>query len=294
MSASLLSSSIEEAAIDVSINSQLLDNFFMGVYTVVYFSTLYIYGTSLLSCDIALKSLDHLSTVTKQSNKSWIVIGSMSLSYLAFVIANSVQWYLTKLAFVDNGTSREAIFDTIFFGTYWGFFLNNVCMFVIFVLADSLLIWRCYNVWNRSIRSVIFPSLLLFFEIGLDLSVVIIEAVVDLNPPPNLANVINMLTGASLFTTFATSTVAAVLISYRIYFTAKQNSALLGSRSQIRYHHILEVLLQSAAAYSLITLAYAIVSVYPSNINNITIITAVNGYLAPFYFFIAVQSSPGQ
>lgn len=85
--------------------------------------------------------------------------------------------------------------------------------------------------------------------------------------------------------TFATTFVTTILIAYRIHSVSKQD-VLQGSRT--RFNHILEILVQSAAVYSLVALAYAIVGFIPFTANNFSVRNALNEYLGPFYGFIGV------
>lgn len=123
-------------------------------------------------------------------------------------------------------------------------------------------------------------SRLTFLE-GIDLSVIAIVSSSHLNPSQDQAHTLYVLIGASLFVTFTTTIVSTVLIAYRIH-------TLQGSRK--RFKHILEILVQSAAAYSVAEVAYAIVLVvhFPINRHHIESWLAAYDYLGPFYFFIAV------
>lgn len=70
----------------------------------------------------------------------------------------------------------------------------------------------------------------------------------------------NNLQSSEFFITFGTTIITTSLIAYRIYSTAR----LDGITSLGRFKHIVEVLIQSAAFYSLVILATAIMMVIPT------------------------------
>lgn len=90
---------------------------------------------------------------------------------------------------------------------------------------------------------------------------------------------------AALFTTLATNLVTTLLISYRIHSFTDQN-ILRGSKA--RFKHIHEILMQSAAAYTIFTLAYTISTFIPFTTNNTLLLLTIEGYMATFYVFTAV------
>jgi hypothetical protein len=67
---------------------------------------------------------------------------------------------------------------------------------------------------------------------------------------------------AAYFTTSATSFVTTVLIAYRIYSTAKHEGV-----SGRRFKHIIDIIVQSGAVYSLSLLQLAIAFVLPGSMN---------------------------
>ena len=168
-------------------------------------------------------------------------------------------------------------------------------------------IWRCYNVWDRSLRAICLPSFFLLGEIGtvscyltsavivsltpfagIDLAVIVIAPVAHFQPSPSQTHTLNALIGSSLFVTSAATITSTLLIAYRIHATSKHN-VLKSSRS--RFNHIVEILAESAAAYAVASLALAIESIIPqtSSSNNLVVLVC-NAYLTPLYGFIAVRN----
>lgn len=120
---------------------------------------------------------------------------------------------------------------------------------------------------------------------AVDLSVLIIQIAAHFNFSPSQTTILYILIGASLFVTFTTTLMTTVLIAYRIHSISRRH-VLKGTRP--RLNHIFDILVQSAAAYSVATLPFAIVAVIPFTPNNFTIQAAANAYFGAFYSFTAV------
>ena len=87
--------------------------------------------------------------------------------------------------------------------------------------------------------------------------------------------------------TLATTLLTTLLISYRVY-TVSRDSLKCGSAT--RFSQIVELLVQSAALYSVATLAYAIASVIPSRNQSLGPLVGIQ-YTSSFYLFSAVSRS---
>ncbi|PPR00850.1 hypothetical protein CVT26_012485 [Gymnopilus dilepis] len=296
----------QERVLDAGFNGQLLTNMLIGAYTVVFLGTAYIYRMVLL-----MHRLGFVPIVGKAS-RSNLVFGSITILYVAYLVQVAIEWYSAKQAFINNGTTRESIFISFFLGPGWETYVTDICTFVVAIFADALLekmgverlqqIWRCFNVWDRSLRAICLPSFFLLGEIGtvfcclistvsltpfagIDLALIIIAPIAHFQPSPSQTHTLNALIGSSLFVTSAATITSTLLIAYRIHATSKHN-VLKSSRS--RFNHIVEILAESAAAYAVASLALAIESIIPqtSSSNNLVVLVC-NAYLTPLYGFIA-------
>lgn len=125
---------------------------------------------------------------------------------------------------------------------------------------------------------------------GLDLSEIVIVPMAHFAPTPRQARLLDILISSALFVTFATTMITTLLIAYRIHSIAKENVPKLSRR---RLNHVLEMLVQSSAAYSLAALAYAILIAVPFGSANPLTFNEAEAYLGPFYFFISVGGCTG-
>jgi hypothetical protein len=60
------------------------------------------------------------------------------------MIQTGLQWYITKWQFVNNGASRDSVFQSLIGTPEWSDVLYNIAAYSGFVLADGLLV-RTYT-----------------------------------------------------------------------------------------------------------------------------------------------------
>lgn len=98
--------------------------------------------------------------------------------------------------------------------------------------------------------------------------------------------ILNNLIGAALFITATTTSLTASLIVYRIY-SLSRNDPL--NRAKQTFGKLVDALIQSAAAYAIVSVWYAIETVIPQNVNNIWVISALDDYLFFIFPIVAVR-----
>ncbi|KDR69171.1 hypothetical protein GALMADRAFT_145576 [Galerina marginata CBS 339.88] len=219
-----------ESVISTSLNSTMLVTFLMGIYTIVYFGS--------LGQRIPTRSY------------RWCI----TMLYLLCVGWFAIQWYIIKWQFVVNGSTRATVFAAIFDGPTWNMLVLDITTFLMYIIADGLLIWRCFYVWDRSFRIIAVPLFLLLSETALYLTTTVFEEIVMKKIPLTVQDVVttNSLLFAGYFVSFATSLMATLLIAYRVYSVSKQ-----GTGSAQRFRRIIEIMVQTAAVYSLALLGIA-------------------------------------
>ncbi|KAF8160308.1 hypothetical protein BJ912DRAFT_1069457 [Pholiota molesta] len=237
MSKLRLTADIEKSEIGSNLNASILSAFGMGMYTIIYFGTMYIH-------------------LTRSASKRYIVPATITALFTCNILITAVNWYTTKWQFVDNGATRQSVFISLFEPPRWVDLASDIPYFLSFVLADGLLIWRCFFVWNLSLRAIAVPVLLLTAEIVIFIVRTILQAIYGaVGPTARLTAQINNLSFAGYFTTFATSFVTTLLIAYRIHAVATRGTA------QNRFRHTTAIVVESGAAYSLALLVGAIIPV---------------------------------
>ncbi|KAJ7155626.1 hypothetical protein C8R46DRAFT_1295400 [Mycena filopes] len=112
-------------------------------------------------------------------------------------------------------------------------------------IADGLVIYRCYCVWNNSARVVVAPVILLIVT--------------------TVFGVIPALPSNPLFIfSLATNVLVTALTAGRIWWIARKGRAYLQADAQQRYSSSEAILIESGALYSATVLAYLIMTAIPS------------------------------
>ncbi|PPR06327.1 hypothetical protein CVT26_004658, partial [Gymnopilus dilepis] len=255
--------SLERGGIGDELNSTILYVFLWGIYTVVYAGTLYLY-------------------LTKKSSKNKIILWAISLSYWVYSASAILSWYRDQSAVVNHSETRDALFAALYGRSQWPVLVEDIVTFLMAAVADCILIWRCYHVFGHSFRATLIPGFLLFCEIVVDLIILSVWGVDHLDPSESQDTVLNQLIAAQAFLTFATTVASTTLIAYRIFTTTRE---IPGSSKRLLVR-ILEILVQSAATYSLVAIANAISAVVPQTASNEVSWLATNDYTSVLFNFI--------
>ncbi|KAJ6478200.1 hypothetical protein C8R45DRAFT_1006760 [Mycena sanguinolenta] len=201
--------------------SQLwVGTFFYGIYLVLFCICVYILlhrphtraNTFLLVTAIALFTLSSILTVLN------LVLGAAEIDDIDGIPSDSIQ--------------NAAIYG-----------LNNS-------IADGLVIYRCFVIWERKWRVIIVPIIMLIISTiyGLDFT---------LSPYPFFG------------LTLATNVLVTALTAGRIWWICRQSRAYLNTSEQRRYTSSVTILVESGVLYSVALLTYLIVISIPNLINTL-------------------------
>ncbi|KJA17377.1 hypothetical protein HYPSUDRAFT_46464, partial [Hypholoma sublateritium FD-334 SS-4] len=152
-----------------------------------------------------------------------------------------------------GGTKLEAaIYATN--GPSWSCLVSNINAFFLAIVADGLLIWRCYNVWEKSLCSIIVPTVLYLVTIGACIASTITISIGNMSPEKH-EKYLTVQIGIGIFSSFALTLATTLLILYRIYSFSRHS---ITPRKGTPYGGIMDYLIKSAAIYSVVSLVYGI------------------------------------
>ena len=100
--------------------------------------------------------------------------------------------------------------------------------------------------------------------------------------------ILNDLFGSGLFSSFSCTISSTLLIVYRIYNSLSRDTS---NHSKKRFMHVVDVLVQSAAAYSIAILITAIVDLFPSpgsDTMTLSMFAVLNYECAAILYFVSV------
>ena len=132
------------------------------------------------SCSFLTKVIGE-SIVTGKSSRALIIPVAITLLYLPNVIGGYVQWKNANAVIGARGKSTtKDLIETL--NTYLNnYILNEICEILPLIVSDGLLvstssitlnftdnsqIWRCFKIWNSSLRVIALSLFLLLTETG--------------------------------------------------------------------------------------------------------------------------------
>ncbi|KAF9477077.1 hypothetical protein BDN70DRAFT_934497 [Pholiota conissans] len=235
----------EKSLIASNLHVTIFSALFTGIYTVIFGMTMYTY-------------------LKNGVRNRYLVPVTMSIVYLCNLGILGGEWYDTKAQFVDNGMNRDTIFFSIVDGRVVdggmleGF--SGILNAITLALSDFLLIWRCFNIWDRSIRMITIPMLLTIVEAALMLSASIGVLIVPSTETSRLSS-LNKAFSAGIIIAGCTTLISTALIAYRIHSFLKHQDILTK-----KFSHIMDIIIQSGALYSASILVLGVATVLNSSI----------------------------
>ena len=137
-----------------------------------------------LQLSIAVVFNNLIIIVTRKGSQARVVTATITMLYLLSIAQLAIAWRLLQLSFIDSGETRGTIFIASFLSPAWCSLASVACSAATDILADGLLvsttftipfrvsylklgkIWRCFHVWDRSLRAISLPFFFLVAETG--------------------------------------------------------------------------------------------------------------------------------
>ncbi|KAK7018421.1 hypothetical protein R3P38DRAFT_2982681 [Favolaschia claudopus] len=227
---------------DVYVNMTLLQAFGNGIYTVIFFLALY-------------------AMVFKRRTPRPL-FAAVVIMYISAVIQTGVHWANTRKAFTYGNTPEE----TAALLAQPGFtmvVLPTTLLVANTVLADCVLIFRCYAVWNRDWRIIALPIMSTITSTVLGIMTIVETANFFKHggDPNSFVDYARPYFGMCLCTTL----LATLLIVFRIVWLTRYQT---GPAAFSGYHAVIEMVVESAVLYSLTLIVYIVLLFGPDDSNN--------------------------
>ncbi|KAJ3544747.1 hypothetical protein NM688_g5704 [Phlebia brevispora] len=132
------------------------------------------------------------------------------------------------------------------------------------IVADGLVVYRCYVVWGRSLYVIVVPVLMLIATTVCGYLAVYNFS--QVHPGDNVfaSNIAEW--GTALFSlSLATNIIVTTLIATRIWWLARQASTTLGHRHARKYHNAVAIIIESGSIYSACAMTLLILYVHRTN-----------------------------
>ncbi|KJA22240.1 hypothetical protein HYPSUDRAFT_41134 [Hypholoma sublateritium FD-334 SS-4] len=264
MAAGGVSLATQLAVLSSVINSAILSVLLTGIYTTVYFAAIYLY-------------------LTRQSkaSRSATVLGAVTMLYTINIVTTAVQWRALQAFLELDGEPTEVFFAAAIAGFGWQDIVGNVMNLMLSPIADALLIWHCYKLWDSALRVVVPSLVLLLAQVALYLAVLIADRA-PTNPAFTRGDPTNRLFAAALAATALNTALTALLIARR---TPRNHTARHRTVRTIK--HALEALAQSAGVLAPCAALYAAAVALPLSGANARVLVCMAAYTGVVFVFLA-------
>ncbi|KAJ7105869.1 hypothetical protein C8R44DRAFT_745525 [Mycena epipterygia] len=171
---------------------------------------------------------------------------------------------------------------------------TNACWFFVTAVADAFIIFRTFIVWKKNWYVIILPSLLFLANFGC--AIWGLYSLVSFNPTRSVFTIVVPVNNFIYFT-LSTNVLCTspALISYRIFTIRRKVAGVVsngGVRSDGATSKILSILVESAAAYTLLLIAQLITNTLHSYVTYI-LIDCTPATIGLVFSYIIIRVSRG-
>jgi len=187
----------------------------------------------------------------------WIVSSVTIFMWILSTVHMIMRWVLVRNGFVFNVATPTTLIGALSKPGLWWISISSTVFSANTLVADCLFMWRCWIIWGRNWK-VVLPSAILTL-VGTVFSVL-----ADVAQITNIAGIEKNLASNSLFIntgtiylalSFSTTILITILIAYRILKVDSETKRALGKElevsARVKYTNVIEIVVESAALYSL-------------------------------------------
>ncbi|PBK83514.1 hypothetical protein ARMGADRAFT_1170497 [Armillaria gallica] len=223
----------------------------------------------------------------RKISRARIYMGCIITALYIFSTIHAIATWIEFSRVYVFATSFRARYSSMFLSVLWEI-LGVMATGLSLIIADCTIIWRCWVVWAHSWKVIILPISFVMTGIVCGVNVVVHQFMVSLDDETKTNWVV-----ATIASTFGTNILCTTLIVARIIYVARGHRGIMGG---IRtYRGVLEILVESAALYSITFVVFMIL--YPLGGNGYmypqALIFPVTG-IAPTLIILRVASGQGR
>ncbi|KAJ7582193.1 hypothetical protein C8J56DRAFT_1056339 [Mycena floridula] len=232
-----------------------IESMIYGVYSVLFFLCIYIIWNKprLQKRRMHLISMIALYVLA--------TVHMVLMCTLAFKLDNVGVGYGILWAPIGARSSMSGLKRQIFITLKVLFFISNL-------LADSILIYRCYLIWGMNVRVIIFPVVAYICTIA--------------SFPCQFSRSLRLAEAALitfLSATFVTNVVTVLLTGGRIWWITRKARKLLDKTIQKRYNTATAVILESGILYPGVSILAVITAIFSSILGGYTVTFTLIGII---------------
>ncbi|KAF8989613.1 hypothetical protein BDQ17DRAFT_1414347 [Cyathus striatus] len=187
--------------------------------------------------------------------------------YIVIIINLASTWSIVRSVVVTHNNTRKTMAAELFLNTGKMREIMNIIQLGAMVIADALLVWRCYIVWMKNKWLLAFFGAILLGEI-----VLIIMYIIHPQSYPNRVPI-----NSFYYITLGVTVIATSMVVYRI-ITVSGRAGTVG-----RYRYAIEILVESGIIYSIPLLILGVIESLPNlTPSEINLLWEVDTYVLAF------------
>ncbi|KAJ7222514.1 hypothetical protein GGX14DRAFT_428971 [Mycena pura] len=214
-------------------NFTLVQIFCNGVYSVVFFIALY---------GMIFKRKTHK-----------LLVAVIILMYILATIQTGIDWANLRVSFVDNGASPGDVVNSLLQETYLWTVAPASMLVANTFLADCVLIFRCFAIWNHNWRVVVLPIMSTLG--GTTLGVLVVDQTARYVASGGDPNSFVDFAIPYIAMCLATTLLATTLIVFRIVWLTRARAGA-GTGALSAYRVVIEMVVESALLYAVTLIVY--------------------------------------
>ncbi|KAF8904245.1 hypothetical protein CPB85DRAFT_979633 [Mucidula mucida] len=224
-----------------------------------------------------IKTHCSVSRDSRKNRTRGLCIWMLTIMHLLATAHLAARWNFVREAFIVHGATAESTYDYLSTSPRW-MLTSSVAFSSNTLIADCILIWRCWIIWGTRWVVVAFP--MFCTVVGTIFAIFSIYQQATTPPPGSAWSEAQIDWGVPYFSMSLTVTVlCTILIIYRVV-TVRGDTNSLGVTTAYRvvsYNAVIEIVVESAALYSIslcIWMAYYVKGVPEGNYPLVILTTA--------------------
>ncbi|KAJ3574898.1 hypothetical protein NP233_g1460 [Leucocoprinus birnbaumii] len=220
------------AARDAIFNMTAMETFGDGIYSAIFWFTLYMLVFRRREKGVRLPISAFVVTIPL---------------YMLAMIHLGIHWWLARLTFVVHAeTSTESLL-TFLNQPQWCNALSVVTFSLMSLIADFVMVWRCWVIWDRNWKAAVVPFTMMLVAVAF----CIMSAIFQIDPasglPTSESNKFAKFSAVYFGLSLGSTVISTSLIVYRIVAVARDT----GFHLEKPYRKVLEIIVESAVLYSI-------------------------------------------
>ncbi|KAK0439696.1 uncharacterized protein EV420DRAFT_1650813 [Desarmillaria tabescens] len=210
-----------------------------------------------------------LSSATIYRRQVKILAGVSVFMYILAIMHLAMFWFYARWTFITKGETEEKRYFT--FMNYiasghliWAVMICNIVESTNILVADCVIIWRCWIIWEKNWRIIVLPCICTLCGLIFGILVILQQLVSSNNLQKNLSK--GNWAMAYYVMALPTTAMCTALIVYRLTKVSKTRNSPHFTPNP--YHHVIEMLVESSGLYVVVLAVFIVFEAMNSPYSN--------------------------